>query len=113
LAAKAEVLFSGLRKLHTEKRISPTSLRTHSRNPFFRDLNRIRNIQGDKFLVLREAEQRLKSIQTPCQKNNISAVSSHRWKQPFGQMDVHKDRRVNELERETREPKEMRAEALW
>ena len=39
-------------------------------------------------------------------------VSFHRWKRPFGQMDINEARRLKGLERENNELKKMLAESL-
>src|SRR5665213_992390 len=43
---------------------------------------------------------------------HLSAVSFHRWKKQFGQMDINEARRLKELERENSELKKMLAESL-
>jgi putative transposase len=47
----------------------------------------------DKIRILREADRGQKSIQAICQEQNISEVSFHRWKRPFGQVEVKEARR--------------------
>lgn len=65
----------------------------------------------DKIRILREGD-RGKSILEVCRAHNISEVSFHRWKRPFGQMDLNEARKLKELERENGELKKMLAEAL-
>ena len=66
----------------------------------------------DKIRILREADRGEKSIADICRDENLSAVSFHRWKRQFGQMDVQEARRLKELERENGELKKMLAESL-
>jgi putative transposase len=66
----------------------------------------------DKIRILREADRGEKSIADICRDENLSAVSFHRWKKQFGQMDINEARRLKELERENGELKKMLAEAL-
>ena len=66
----------------------------------------------DKIRILREADRGEKSIQHLCQEANISEVSFHRWKRPFGHMEINEARRLKELERENRELKAMLADSL-
>jgi putative transposase len=66
----------------------------------------------DKIRILREADRGEKSIADICRDENLSAVSFHRWKQQFGQMDINEARRLKELERENSELKKMLAESL-
>ena len=66
----------------------------------------------DKIRILREADRGEKNIQDLCREENISEVSFHRWKRPFGHMEVNEARRLKELERENRELKAMLAESL-
>ncbi len=65
----------------------------------------------DKIRILRDAD-RGKNILEVCREHNISAVSFHRWKRQFGQMDLNEARKLKELERENGELKKMLAEAL-
>ena len=46
-----------------------------------------------------------------CRENNISAVTFHRWKKKFGQMDLSEAKRLKALEGENREVKKRLAEA--
>jgi putative transposase len=62
-------------------------------------------------VILREADGG-KSILDVCREHNISEVSFHRWKRPFGQLAVKEARRLKELERENGALKKMLAEAL-
>ena len=66
----------------------------------------------DKIRILREADRGEKSIADICRDENLSAVSFHRWKKQFGQMDINEARRLKELERENNELKKMLAESL-
>jgi putative transposase len=66
----------------------------------------------DKIRILREADRGEKSIADLCRDENLSAVSFHRWKKQFGQMDINEARRLKELERENSELKKMLAESL-
>src|SRR5271169_6613407 len=66
----------------------------------------------DKIRILREADRGEKSIADICRDENLSAVSFHRWKKQFGQMDINDARRLKELERENTELKKMLAESL-
>ena len=66
----------------------------------------------DKIRILREADRGEKSIADICRDENLSAVSFHRWKRQFGQMDINEARRLKELERENRELKQMLADSL-
>ena len=66
----------------------------------------------DKIRILCEADRGEKSIQHLCQEANISEVSFHRWKRPFGHMEINEARRLKELERENRELKAMLADSL-
>jgi putative transposase len=66
----------------------------------------------DKIRILREADRGEKSIADICRDENLSAVSFHRWKKQFGQMDINEARRLKELERENSELKKMLAESL-
>jgi len=66
----------------------------------------------DKIRILREADRGVKSIADICRDENLSAVSFHRWKKQFGQMDINEARRLKELERENGELKKMLAESL-
>jgi putative transposase len=66
----------------------------------------------DKIRILREADRGEKSIADICRDENLSAVSFHRWKRQFGQMDINEARRLKELERENSELKKMLAESL-
>ena len=66
----------------------------------------------DKIRILREADRGEKSIADICRDENLSAVSFHRWKKQFGQMDINEARRLKELERENGELKKMLAESL-
>ncbi len=66
----------------------------------------------DKIRVLRAADRGDKSIQDLCREANLSEVSFHRWKRPFGHLEINEARRLKELERENRELKAMLAESL-
>ena len=44
--------------------------------------------------------------------HNVSEVTFHRWKKPFGQLDVNEAKRLKELERENAERKKMLADSL-
>jgi putative transposase len=66
----------------------------------------------DKIRILREADRGEKSIADIYRDENLSAVSFHRWKRQFGQMDIQEARRLKELERENGELKKMLAESL-
>lgn len=66
----------------------------------------------DKIRILREADRGEKSIADICREENLSAVSYHRWKRQFGQMEINEARRLKELERENSELKKMLAESL-
>ena len=70
-----------------------------------------RYTREDEIRILREADTG-KSILDVCRELNISEVSFHRWKRPFGQWEVKEARRLKELERENGELKKMLAEAL-
>ena len=65
----------------------------------------------DKIRILRDAD-RGRSLLEVCREPNISEVSFHRWKRPFGQMDLSEARQLKELERENSELKKMLAESL-
>ena len=71
-----------------------------------------RSTTEDKICILREADRGEKSIADVCREENLSEVSFHRWKRPFGQMDLNEARRLKELERENNELKQMLAESL-
>jgi putative transposase len=71
-----------------------------------------RYMTEDKIRILREADRGEKSIADICRDENLSAVSFHRWKKQFGQMDINEARRLKELERENSELKKMLAESL-
>ena len=66
----------------------------------------------DQIRILREADRGEKSIADICRDEHLSAVSFHRWKKQFGQMDINEARRLKELERENSELKKMLAESL-
>jgi putative transposase len=70
-----------------------------------------RHTTEDKIRILREPTGE-KTILDVCREHNISEVTFHRWKQQFGQMDIHEARRLKELERENGELKKMLAESL-
>jgi putative transposase len=65
----------------------------------------------DKIRILRQAD-RGQSIGEVIREANISAVTFHRWKKQFGQMEVSEAKRLKELERENTEIKKMQAESL-
>ena len=71
-----------------------------------------RSTTEDKIRILREADRGEKGIQDICRDENLSVVSFHRWKKPFGQMEINAARRLKELERENSELKQMLAESL-
>ncbi|MSU24911.1 MAG: hypothetical protein EXS32_13945 [Opitutus sp.] len=64
-----------------------------------------------KIRILREADGG-KSIVEVGKEHNISEVTFHRWKRPFGQLDVNEAKRMKELERENAERKKMLADSL-
>ena len=66
----------------------------------------------DKIRILREADRGEKGIQEICRQENVSEVTFHRWKKPFGHMEINEARRLKELERENNELKKMLAESL-
>jgi putative transposase len=66
----------------------------------------------DKIRILREADRGEQSVVDVCREENISEVSFHRWKKPFGHMEINAARRLKELERENRELKQMLADSL-
>ena len=66
----------------------------------------------DNIRLLREADQREKSITDICREANVSEVTFHRWKKQFGHMEVNEARRLKELERENSELKKMLAEEM-
>jgi transposase-like protein len=53
----------------------------------------------DKIRILREADRGEKSIADICRDENLSAVSFHRWKKQFGQMDTGSRRAAPSLRR--------------
>jgi putative transposase len=57
----------------------------------------------DKIRILREADGSQKGVPEICREHNISELSSHRWKQQFGHMEVDEARRFKMLERENTE----------
>ncbi|CAN5833143.1 hypothetical protein BH09VER1_BH09VER1_47770 [soil metagenome] len=65
----------------------------------------------DKIRILRQAD-RGQPIGEVIREANISEVTFHRWKRPFGQMEVNEAKRLKELERENTELKKMLAESL-
>jgi len=65
----------------------------------------------DKIHILREADGG-RSIVELCREKNIYEVTFHRWKKPFGQMDLNEAKRLKALEREKTELKKLLAEAL-
>lgn len=66
----------------------------------------------EKVRILREADSGEKSIVELCREKNLSAVTFHRWKRQFGQMDLNEAKRLKELERENTELKKMLADAM-
>ena len=66
----------------------------------------------EKIRILREADNGIKSILDICREKNISDVTFHRWKRPFGQMELNEAKRLKDLERENTELKKMLAEAM-
>ncbi len=52
-----------------------------------------------------------KSVVDACREKNLSDVTLHRWKQPFGHMEVNEAKRLKDLERENTEWKKMLADA--
>ena len=66
----------------------------------------------EKIRILREADRGATSIQDLCREENVSEVTFHRWKKPFGHMEINEARRLEELERENSEFKKMLAESL-
>ena len=52
------------------------------------------------------------SIAEVCREHNLTQVSFHRWKKPFGHMEVNEAKRLKELERENTELKKMLADSL-
>lgn len=65
----------------------------------------------DKTRILRQADGG-RTIGEVIREANISEVTFHRWKKPFGQMEVNETKRLKELERENTELKKMLAESL-
>ncbi|MSU66054.1 MAG: transposase [Opitutus sp.] len=70
-----------------------------------------RHATEQKIRILREADSG-KSIVDVGKEHNISEVTFHRWKRPFGQLDVNEAKRMKELERENAELKKMLADSL-
>ena len=70
-----------------------------------------RHSTEEKIRILREVDEG-KSIVDVCRDKNISAVTFHRWRKQFGQMDLNEARRLKDLERENTELKKMLADAM-
>jgi len=70
-----------------------------------------RHSTEEKIRILREVDEG-KSIVDVCREKNISAVTFHRWRKQFGQMDLNEARRLKQLERENSELKKMLADAM-
>jgi len=65
----------------------------------------------EKIRILRQADGG-QSIAEVCREHNLTQVSFHRWKKPFGHMEVNEAKRLKELERENTELKKMLADSL-
>ena len=67
-------------------------------------IRRLREADGGKCIV---------EVSKECARSLTSSeVTFHRWKRPFGQLEVNEARRMKELERESAELKKMLADSL-
>jgi len=60
--------------------------------------------------ILREAEQRERSIGEICKAHGVSEQSFYRWRNKFGAMEVSDVRRLRQLEKENGQLKRLLAE---
>lgn len=60
--------------------------------------------------ILREAEQRGRSIGEICKAHGVSEQSFYRWRNKFGAMEVSDVRRLRQLEKENGQLKRLLAE---